>query len=148
VTFVTHWNYWFSVVLLMLGLFTVMAKRNLVKKMMGLGVFQVAVILFYVTMGKVEGGTAPILLEGAGVHDYTHPLPSVLMLTAIVVGLATTAVGLALAVRIRESYGTVEEDELDEADRLDTERKLAQDAANETPARLAPDVMAAEGEAP
>lgn len=119
-----HWNYWFSLVLLVLGLFTVISKGNLVKKMMGLGVFQVAVILFYVSMGKVTNGTAPIRLGGTELHSYSHPLPSVLMLTAIVVGLATTAVGLALVVRIKESYDTVEEDDLDALDRAAAAKEL------------------------
>lgn len=112
------WNYWAAIVLMMVGLYTLISRQNLVKKMMGLSIFQVAVIMIYVSMGKVSGGTAPILRPGAAPADYSNPVPHVLMLTAIVVGVATTAVGLALAVRIREAYGSVEEDELDEADRL------------------------------
>ena len=113
------WNYWVVVALMMLGLYMVIARDNLVKKIMGLNIFQVSVIMFYVSMGKVEGGTAPILVESVGEHGehvaevvYSNPLPHVLMLTAIVVGIATTALGLALVVRIREAYGTAEEDEI------------------------------------
>jgi multicomponent Na+:H+ antiporter subunit C len=84
---------------------------------MGMNIFQVSVIMLYVSMGKVSGGTPPILIEGAPDTLYSNPLPHVLMLTAIVVGVATTAVGLALAVRIKEAYGTVEEDEIVAADR-------------------------------
>ncbi len=119
-TLATHWHYWFCVVLFMLGLYTLISRRNLVKKMMGLNLFQVAVIMFYVLMGKVEGGTAPIIFDGAKPSDYSNPLPHVLMLTAIVVGIATTALGLALIVRIKESYGTVEEDEIARLDAEDS----------------------------
>lgn len=111
-TLSSHWHYWFCVVLFMLGLYTIISRRNYVKKMMGLNMFQAAVILLYVLMGKVEGGTAPILLEGAEPKDYSNPLPHVLMLTAIVVGIATTALGLSLIVRVKEAYGTIEEDEI------------------------------------
>ena len=111
------WNYWAATALLSIGLYTLIAKSNLIKKLMGLSIFQVSVIMIYVSMGKVIGGTAPILLKGAATSDYSNPVPHVLMLTAIVVGVATTAVGLALAVRIRETYGSVEEDELDALDR-------------------------------
>ncbi|MBT7248034.1 MAG: cation:proton antiporter subunit C, partial [Rhodospirillaceae bacterium] len=83
-------------------------------KIVGLNVFQVSVFLLYITMGKVEGGTAPILAEG--ITAYSNPLPHVLILTAIVVGVATTSLGLALVVRIRNAYGTIEEDELDVQD--------------------------------
>jgi multicomponent Na+:H+ antiporter subunit C len=113
------WNYWVVVVLMMIGLYTVIARDNLVKKLIGLGMFQVSVILFYVSMGKIAGGTAPIIpseIPAEGVL-YSNPLPHVLMLTAIVVGVATLALGLALVIRIREAYGTVEEDELQRLDR-------------------------------
>lgn len=107
------WNYWATIILMMIGLYTVIARDNLVKKVMGLNIFQVAVIMFYVSMGKVEGGTPPIVPEGnPGDVLYSNPLPHVLMLTAIVVGIATTAMALSLVVRIRESYGTSEEDEI------------------------------------
>lgn len=108
------WNYWVVVLLMMIGLYTVIARDHLVKKLIGLGVFQVSVIMFYVSMGKVTGGTAPIIPDEVPTEGilYSNPLPHVLMLTAIVVGVATLAVGLALVVRIREAYGTAEEDEL------------------------------------
>ena len=111
------WNYWMVIVLMMIGLYIVIARDNLIKKMMGLGIFQVSIIMFYVSMGKVRGGTAPIIPEGGGEVVYSNPLPHVLMLTAIVVGIATLALGLALAIRIYEFYGTVEEDEISEMDR-------------------------------
>ena len=113
------WAYWLLIALMMVGLYIVIARDNLIKKVMGLNIFQAAAILFYVTMAKVEGGTAPIVPGGAdhggghGGHEivYSNPLPHVLMLTAIVVGVATTALALALAVRIHGDYGTSEEDE-------------------------------------
>jgi multicomponent Na+:H+ antiporter subunit C len=104
------YNYWIVIVLMMAGFYTVIARGNLAKKVIGLNIFQTSVFLMYITMGAVEGGTAPIVGEGATL--YSNPLPSVLILTAIVVGVATTALGLALAVRIRESFGTLEEDEV------------------------------------
>jgi multicomponent Na+:H+ antiporter subunit C len=161
------WHYWVVIVLMMIGLYIVIARDNLVKKIMGLNIFQVSVIMFYVALGKVKGGTAPIITgtfddhhgdaghgdaahgaadAGHGAADaghgavdtvcwdmvcpdglygmwsateqacacgaYSNPLPHVLMLTAIVVGVATTALGLALVVRIQEAYGTVEEDDI------------------------------------
>lgn len=105
-------NYWFIVILMMIGFYIVIAHGNLVKKIVGLNVFQVSVFLLYITMGKVQGGTAPILAEG--ITSYSNPLPHVLILTAIVVGVATTALGLALVVRVHEAFGTIEEDELEE----------------------------------
>jgi len=108
------YNYWIVVFLMMAGLYVVIARGNLVKKIVGLNVFQASVFLLYITMGKVDGGTAPILAEGF--TTYSNPLPHVLILTAIVVGVATTALGLALVVRIQEAYGSIEEDELDEKD--------------------------------
>jgi multicomponent Na+:H+ antiporter subunit C len=145
------WHMWGFIALLMIGLYIVMTRDNLVKKMMGLNIFQVAVIFFYVSAGRVDGGTAPIWPElapaaehgehgtaehGAAEHGaepgmyqgtgepavyvrstgepitFSNPLPHVLMLTAIVVGVATTAMGLALVIRIKEEYGTAEEDEI------------------------------------
>lgn len=106
-----HMNYWLFVILMMTGLYIVVAKGNLLKKIVGLNVFQAAVFMLYISMGKVSGGTAPIL-TGNPDEVYSNPLPHVLILTAIVVGIATTALGLALIVRINESYGTVEEDEI------------------------------------
>jgi len=110
-----HFNYWVVVVLVMTGLYMVMANANLVKKVLGLNIFQVAVFILYISAGKLEGGTAPILAEGF--TRYANPLPHVLILTAIVVGVATTALALALVVRIHDAYGTIEEDEIDDTDR-------------------------------
>lgn len=116
------WPYWGEIVLMMVGLYVVIARDNLVKKVMGINILQASVILYYVSMGKVQGGTPPILKEhaaGAGDHGaaaaevvYSNPLPHVLMLTAIVVGIATTALALSLVVRIQQEYGTAEEDEI------------------------------------
>jgi multicomponent Na+:H+ antiporter subunit C len=106
------YNYWVVIVLMMAGLYVVIAKGNLIKKVIGLNIFQVSVIMFYVSMGKIRGATAPIVAEGFEL--YSNPLPHVLMLTAIVVGVATTALGLSLVVRIHEAYGTIEEDEIRE----------------------------------
>jgi multicomponent Na+:H+ antiporter subunit C len=105
------YNYWIVIFLMMTGFYIVIARRHLVRKIIGLNIFQTSVFLLYISMGKVRGGTAPILVPGAEV--YSNPLPSVLILTAIVVGLATTAVALALIVRIHDAYGTVEEDEIE-----------------------------------
>jgi len=104
-------NYWIIVVLMMIGFYIVIAHGNLVKKIVGLNVFQFSVFLLYITMGKIKGGTAPIL--GDGIEVYSNPLPHVLILTAIVVGVATTALGLALVVRIRDAFDTIEEDEIE-----------------------------------
>ena len=111
-------NYWVVIVLMMIGLYVVIARSNLVKKIIGLSIFHTAVIMMYISMGKVAGGTAPILPQDHGkiVTDsglaYSNPVPHVLMLTAIVVGVATTALALSLVVRIYEAYGTVEEYEI------------------------------------
>ena len=104
-------NYWIVIVLMMTGFYIVIAHDNLIKKIVGLNIFQVSVFVFYITMGKVRGGTAPILVDG--ITTYSNPLPHVLILTAIVVGVATTALGLALVVRIRDAYGTIEDDEIE-----------------------------------
>ncbi|NNF17800.1 MAG: cation:proton antiporter subunit C [Gammaproteobacteria bacterium] len=104
------YNYWIVIVLMMTGFYIVIARPNLIKKIVGLFVFQTSVFIFFITMAKVEDGTAPIIQEG--VNLYSNPLPHVLILTAIVVSLATTALGLALVVRIRESYGTINEDDI------------------------------------
>lgn len=114
------WHYWIVIFLMMTGLYIVIARDNLVKKVMGLNIFQSAAIMFYVAMGKIEGGTAPIWPKGAdGLYEnvtFSNPVPHVLMLTAIVVGVATTALALALVLRINEGYGTVEEDEIAQID--------------------------------
>jgi len=105
-------NYWIVFLLMMIGLYIVIAHENLIKKIVGLNVFQVSVFVFYISMAKIKGGTAPILADG--IEVYSNPLPHVLILTAIVVGVATTALGLALVVRIQESFGTIEDDEVRE----------------------------------
>jgi len=102
--------YWIVIALMMMGFYVVISHHNLIKKIVGLSVFQVSVFLFYISMGKVIGGTAPILSDNITV--YSNPLPHVLILTAIVVGVATTALGLALVVRINDAYGTIEDDEI------------------------------------
>jgi multicomponent Na+:H+ antiporter subunit C len=129
--FVTHWNYLAVITLMMIGLYIAISRGNLVKKIMGLNIFQASVILLYVSMGKLIGGTAPILIDGRPDVIYSNPVPHVLMLTAIVVGVASTAVGLALVVRIKEAYGTVEEDEIVALDRAEDERELALEARGE-----------------
>ena len=147
------YNYWIVIFLMMTGFYIVIARTNLIQKVIGMNIFQISVFLLYITMGKVTGGTAPILpahaeehgssamvttadggaAENTVPHDgtvgshgdethsdtavYTHPLPSVLMLTAIVVGVATTALALALIIRIGEAYDTIEEDEILQLDR-------------------------------
>ncbi|NIP59816.1 MAG: hypothetical protein GWM92_16020 [Gemmatimonadetes bacterium] len=156
-TVLGHYNYWIFIFLMMVGFYTIIARGNLVKKVVGLNIFQTSVFIFYISLGKIIGGTAPILVgdhgaggeagghgagAGAGTHGgeaaaqaagealgsaareslavgdviYSNPLPHVLILTAIVVGIATTALALALVVRIREAYGTVEEDEIHRED--------------------------------
>ena len=129
--FVSHYNYWVVIFLMMVGFYILISRGNLIKKIVGLNVFQTSVFMLYISMGKITGGTPPILVgdlhgdgsggAGAAEHGvgsaaehvvYSNPLPHVLILTAIVVGIATTSVGLALAVRIKEAYGTLEEDEI------------------------------------
>ncbi|MCY3809076.1 MAG: cation:proton antiporter subunit C [Gemmatimonadetes bacterium] len=132
--FVSHYNYWVVILLMMVGFYTLISRGNLVKKIVGLNVFQTSVFMLYISMGRIKGGTPPILVEpkgtgkGHGGADtsggvemmgetaaeilYSNPLPHVLILTAIVVGIAVTSVGLALAVRVKEAYGTMEEDEI------------------------------------
>ncbi len=105
------YNYWIVIVLMMVGFYVVIAHDNLIKKVVGLNIFQVSVFVFYISMAKVQGGTAPILAEG--IETYSNPLPHVLILTAIVVAVATTALALALVVRIRNAYGTIEDDEIE-----------------------------------
>lgn len=100
--------------LMMAGFYIVISANNLVKKIVGLNIFQTSVFMLYISMGKVSGGSAPILAEG--IEIYSNPLPHVLILTAIVVGVATTSVGLALIVRIKRAYGTVEENEFQDKD--------------------------------
>jgi len=109
-----HYNYWIAIFLMMVGFYIVISRGNLVKKIIGLNIFQVSVFLLYITMSTVKDGAAPIITEG--VKLYSNPLPHVLILTAIVVGVATTALALALVIRIKEAYGTIEEDEIHEQD--------------------------------
>lgn len=133
-----QYNYAIVIVLMMTGLYVVFASRNLIKKLVGLSIFQTSLFLLYITIGKVKGGQPPIVVEGdhaslepvmvaaagekaagyAAKSDilYSNPLPHVLILTAIVVGVATLAIGLSLVVRIREVYGTIEEDEIEALD--------------------------------
>ncbi|MDX1593527.1 MAG: cation:proton antiporter subunit C [Gammaproteobacteria bacterium] len=108
------YNYEIVIVLMMTGFYVVIRSTHLVKKIVGLNIFQTSVFILYITMGKVEGGTAPIVEAGA--TAYSNPLPHVLILTAIVVGVATTALGLAIVVRIREAYGTVDEEAIHKQD--------------------------------
>ncbi len=120
--FVGHYNYWMTIVLMMIGLYVVVSRGNLVKKIVGLNLFQTSVFMLYISMSKIFGGTAPIL-TGNPDEVYSNPLPHVLILTAIVVGVATTALGLALIIRIRENFDTIEEDEI-----FDIEQQMAKNA--------------------
>ncbi len=117
----SHYSYWVTVFLMTAGLYIVIARANLIKKLIGLGIFQTSVYLLYIAPGKLIGGTAPIL--DANFATYSNPLPHVLILTAIVVGVATLALGLAIVVRIREAYGTIEEDEILDLDRAADEAR-------------------------
>lgn len=149
-TLFANYHYAVVIILMMIGLYIVFSSRNLIKKLVGLSVFQTSVFLLYITIGKVKGGQPPILVDdhsttsGGGGEEhhvevtstlmagggdvaaggaqhasevlYSNPLPHVLILTAIVVGVATLAIGLALVVRIREVYGSIEEDEINDTD--------------------------------
>ena len=108
--FFSLFNYWVVVLLMMSGFYVVIASNNLVKKIVGLNIFQTSVFIMYISIGKVRGGSAPII--DANVELYSNPLPHVLILTAIVVGVATTALGLSLIMRIKSAYGTIEENEI------------------------------------
>jgi len=151
----SHLNYIAVVVLMMGGLYIVFSSGNLIKRMIGLALFQTTTGLFYISLAKVAGGTAPIHVDAtspegqalAGRLDpsyvalygidgvvYSNPLPQVLILTAIVVGVATLAVGLSIAVRIREAYGTVESADLAAQDRAEQDR-VAQDRAPQSQVR-------------
>ena len=119
---VAKYNYWIYIILMMIGLYAIISKNNLVKKIVGMNIFQTAIILFYVSIGSKRGATIPIIEHAghgnaAGSHvihaaDYINPLPHVLMLTAIVVSVATLGVALALAIKIYNLYQTLEEDEI------------------------------------
>ncbi|BEQ16071.1 cation:proton antiporter subunit C [Desulfoferula mesophila] len=118
--FLTKYNYWVYTTLMMIGLWAMIAKNNLVKKIVGMNIFQTAIILFYVSIGAKYGATIPIIEHGAGhgaeaairAADYINPLPHVLMLTAIVVSVATLGVALALVINIHRRHHTLEEDEI------------------------------------
>ena len=112
-----HFNYWIVITLMMTGFYIVIARPNLIKKIIGLFIFQTSVFILFISMAKIKGGSAPIIEEGISV--YSNPLPHVLILTAIVVSLATTALGLALVVRIREAYDTINEDDIHVQDEED-----------------------------
>ncbi|MCF8082272.1 MAG: cation:proton antiporter subunit C [Deltaproteobacteria bacterium] len=121
---VAHYNYWIYIALMMIGLYAVIGKKNLIKKIIGVNIFQTAIILFYVSIGAKKGATIPIIHHGPGgghhettasvieASQYMNPLPHVLMLTAIVVAVATLGVALALAIKVYNQYGTLEEDEI------------------------------------
>jgi multicomponent Na+:H+ antiporter subunit C len=124
----THYNYIAYILLTVVGLYAVLAKGNLVKKVIGLNILQTAVFLFYLSIGKVQGALAPIIWGGNEEHalkgvPYENPVPHVLMLTAIVVGVSITAVALALIIRMKRAYGTIEEGEILAIDEADRERK-------------------------
>jgi len=118
-----HFTYFITIFLMIAGLFIVIARGNLIKKLIGLGIFQTSVYLLYIAPGKLVGGTAPILSDAFSV--YSSPLPHVLILTAIVVGVATLALGLALVVRIREAYDSIEEDEILNMDAVPSRQEQA-----------------------
>ena len=120
-----HLPYWLFIILMLSGLFIVVSRGNLIKKIVGLNIFQTSVFMFYISIGKMKGGTAPILLDKSVNNSaviYSNPLPHVLILTAIVVGIATTALGLAIIIKIREEYDTVEEDDIQKMDQKDLKK--------------------------
>lgn len=102
-----YFNYWAVIILMMIGFYIVIADSNLIKKIIGLTIFQTSVFILFISMSKVKGGTAPILLDTPA--TYSNPLPHVLILTAIVVSVATVALGLAIVARIHRTYGSVDE---------------------------------------
>lgn len=112
-----HFNYWIVIFLMMMGLYMVIASSNLIKKIVGLSVFQVSVFILYITFGKIKEGSPPIITDNVDI--YSNPLTHVLILTAIVVGVATTSVGLALVVRIQEAYGSIDEDDIQDINEKD-----------------------------
>ncbi len=115
---IAKYNYWIYVVLMMIGFYAMIGKRNLVKKLLGMNIFQTAIILFFVSIGVKKGGGIPIvdkyqaLAGGVDAATVVNPLPHVLMLTAIVVGVSVTGVALAVLIRIHKEFGTLEEDEI------------------------------------
>jgi multicomponent Na+:H+ antiporter subunit C len=122
--FLAKYNYWIAIILILIGFYAMIAKDNLIKKIIGLSIFQTAIFLLYISLadiGPLPRGTAPIVSEemlSMG-YVYVNPLPHVLILTAIVVAVATTAVALGLVIRMYEEYGTIEETEI-----IAIERKL------------------------
>ena len=116
----TKYYYLVVIFLMMIGLYATLSSRNLIKKVIGINIFQISVFLFYIAMSKVKHGTAPILWDKS--HVYDNPLPHVLILTAIVVSVSTTAVALALVINIHKEYGTIEEDRILEKQKLDIDR--------------------------
>lgn len=109
-----YYNYWVCIILMMVGFYGVMARTNLVKKAISLGLFQSGILVFYITIGKVQGGTPPVTMQNAPEAVYTNPLPHALMLTAIVVAVATLAVALAIIINVREAFGTIDEHDIHE----------------------------------
>lgn len=128
-----NYNYYIVILLMMVGLYAVVARGNLIKKIVGLNIFQTSVFMLYISIGKIDGGTAPILADGL-TRPFSNPLPHVLILTAIVVGIATTALALALVLRIKDAYGTIEEDELEAFDNQNEADDAARVAASLAPA--------------
>lgn len=115
---VAKYNYWIYVTLMMIGFYAMIGKNNLVKKLIGMNIFQTAIILMFVSAGVKQGAKIPILDKhhvmehGVHVAEVVNPLPHVLMLTAIVVSVSVTGVALAILLRIYREYGTLEEDEI------------------------------------
>ena len=118
-TVLSFFNYWAVIVLMMIGYYCVIVRGNMIKKIIGLGIFQTSVFILFISAGKVIGGSTPVLRDGVSI--YSNPLPHVLILTAIVVGIATTALALALTVRIREAFGSIDDDAIDAAQQDDPE---------------------------
>jgi multicomponent Na+:H+ antiporter subunit C len=127
---VSKYNYWMYIILMMIGFYAMIAKKNLVKKVVGMNIFQTAIILFFVSTASKKGGaTIPIIQHGHGeaadiinVAHYLNPLPHVLMLTAIVVMVSTFGVAIALLIMIYRQYDTLEEDEILEILKLESRR--------------------------
>lgn len=110
-----HYNYWVVIVLMMVGLYVLIAHGNLLKKVIGLNVFQTSAFILYISLANISSAAPPVIKPEISL--YSNPLPHVLILTAIVVGISTTAVALALILRIKEAYGTIEEEKILEKDR-------------------------------
>jgi multicomponent Na+:H+ antiporter subunit C len=106
----SSFNYWIVIILMMIGFYIIIANNNLIKKIIGINIFQTSIFIMFISMGKVIDGTAPILTDSGTL--YSSPLPHVLILTAIVVGISTTALGLAIIIRIHTAFGTIEDDKI------------------------------------